>query len=108
MGTGTGRRNKLTSESAKRQQTASQQPSSLTILTVRSDSQGRWVWAIELDGKTYTSGVPPATGPAVFNERNQALDSVGLNHSALEHMAKAQRSRERAARAMEAEQSAGE
>ena len=102
------RSNKRTSDSRPPRQTASRQPSSLTVLTVRSDPQGRWVWDIELGGKTYTSGVPPATGPAVFNERDPALDSVGLNHTALEHMAMAQRSRERAVRAMEAEQSPGE
>ena len=68
----------------------------------------KWSWAMEHYGVSYTSGIPPASGPAVFNELNTAADSALLNYQSVRHMAMAQRSRERAARAMEAEQSPGE
>ena len=59
MGKGTGRQNKRTSDSRESQQTASQQRSSLTIL---SEPHGQWSWIIEHDGKACTSGIrqPPA------------------------------------------------
>ena len=58
-------------------------------------------------GVSYTSGTPPASGPAVFNELNTAADSALLNYQAVRHMAMAQRSQERAARSAEAEPSPG-
>ena len=79
MGKGTGRKNKSTSEATVGQQTASYERSSLTIV---SEPGGRWSWFIELDGKVYTSGLPPASGPARFNELSSALSSAELNYGA--------------------------
>jgi hypothetical protein len=95
MGVGTGRRNKSTSARTAHAQTPFHERPTLIVFPVGSH---QWSWRIEQAGQTVTAGTPPASGPAVFNERDHALDSVGLNHSALLQMAYAQRCRERAAR----------
>jgi len=109
MGTPTGRRNKSTGERRQHQQTALQQPPPVVTTKLTIINEGaRWSWAMEHYGVSYTSGVPPASGPAVFNELNTAADSAMQNYQSARNMAMAQRSRERAARAMEAEPSPGE
>ena len=98
MGKGTGRKNKSTSEPTQTQQTAFQQPSSLTIL---SEPNGQWSWIIEHGGKAYIAGTPPASGPARFNVLNHAADSVVLNYTALLQMAQDRRRLEGAKRSLQ-------
>ena len=103
------RSNKRTSDSRPPRQTALQPPPPVVTTRLTIINEGaRWSWSLEHYGVSYTSGIPPASGPAVFNELNTADDSALLNYQSVRHLAMAQRSRERAARAMEAEQSAGE
>jgi hypothetical protein len=93
MGVGTGRRNKSTSARTAHAQMPFHERPTLIVFPVGSH---QWSWRIEQAGQTVTAGTPPASGPAVFNEWDHALDSVGLNHSALLQMAYAERCRERA------------
>ena len=95
MGKGTGRKNKSTSAPPASQETASHERSSLTIL---AEPGGRWSWFIELDGKVYTSGLPPATGPARFNELSGALSSAEANYHSAIWMRRDERCLENAAR----------
>ena len=95
MGKSTGRPNKHTSESPAPQQTASCEPTSLTIL---SEPNGQWSWVIEHYGKTYTSGIPPASGPSRFNELSSATSSAEANYHAACWMRRDQRRLENAKR----------
>ena len=74
-----------------------------TRLTIVSEGS-KWSWVIEHDGKIYTSGTPPASGPAVFNELSTANASVVTNFAALKQMAHAKRRASNAVRTMEAAQ----
>ena len=100
MGKDTGRRNKRTSESTERQQTAfHERPTVTTRLTIVNEG-ATWSWTLDHYGKTYTAGTPPATGPAVFNELSSALATAEANYAAARWMKTDQRRLENAKRSM--------
>jgi hypothetical protein len=101
MGKDTSRRNKRTSESTEGQQTAFQTPPPVVTTRLTIVNEGAtWSWTLEHYGKTYEAGVPPATGPARFNELSSALASAEANYAAARWMKIDQRRLENAKRSM--------
>ena len=47
------------------------EPSSTTTRLTLLEEGSKWSWTIDHGGQTYTSGIRPASGPAVFNELSQ-------------------------------------
>jgi hypothetical protein len=70
-----GRSNKRSAPRARQQMAFHERSSITTRLTIVSEGS-KWSWVIEHDGKIYTSGTPPAPGPAVFNELSTANASL--------------------------------
>ena len=101
MGAGTGRSNKLTSDSRPPRQTALQQPPAVTTRLTILNEGSQWSWTLEHYGKTYTSGIARASGPATFGDPSHAAEFAVANYvvvRTLRHDERPTRSRWRAAR----------
>ena len=72
-----GRSNKRISRAPARQQMAFHEPSSTTTRLTLLEEGSKWSWTIDHGGQTYTSGIRPASGPAVFNELSQCQRGDG-------------------------------